>query len=472
MYENQNKTAPVVDKLSNILTNNRILSVLTALALLILMLLCSRSPVIDSSLSGYNIDNNPYDSIGQRIASLFGSKNMIQVLVKPEPESSRNLFNGLKEAEEEIQNAFPGTRVESLSIARRLLDGSADEERPVKEMLTKAREIPVAGYLVSRDTNLLLMVVFPGQAENLDVSRFDSIIGRKFQGIENMHAISQYHIQEAINKAIIRDYLILLPVILIFIIGFLYFSYRSFSAVLFCIINMCFSFVPVVFFLSLFRVSINQVTASGIPIVVILSLSASVHLITGFIHLTPERDLNARIFETLKHYLVPSFLSSFTTAIAFGSFFLSDSHYIRQFGTVTCCSILFVFVLTYLVAPYTLRFVHSRKNNYQRFKFTVVLEKWLLNRKRVISLTLLLISVVSLFFISGITFRTNLETYIPRDTDAYSNSRLMRNAFHSLAEIDVLIEAGGNVHSDSLKNLRGRLISAVTDSRQKNCSLS
>ena len=455
--------APVGDKLSNILTNNRKLSVLSSLVLLILMLLFSKSPVIDTSLSGYNIDNNPYDSIGQRMMSLFGSKNMIQVLVKPEPESSRNLFSGLNNVEEEIQDAFPGIRVESLTSARRLLNGRGDEDRPVKEMLTEALEIPVAGNLVSRDTNLLLMVAFTDQAENLEISRFDSIIGREFQGIESMHAISQYHIQEDIEKAIIRDYLIILPVVLFFITGFLYFSYRSPSAVLFCIINLCFSFVPVVFFLSLFSVSINQVTASALPIVAILSISASVHLITGFIHRTPESDLNVRVFETLSHYLVPTFLSSLTTAIAFGSFFLSDSNYIRQFGMVTACSILVVFLLIYLTAPFSIRFVDSRKNKFPKLKLTTALERWLLNRRREISFTLLLVSVISLFFVSGITFRTNLETYIPRNSDAYSNTRLMRESFHSLAEIDILIEKGSNVVSDSLKDFRGRLISAVTD---------
>jgi hypothetical protein len=107
----------VIDKLSNTLTKNRKLSVLSALVLLIIMIILSKAPVIDSRLSGYNIDNNPYDSTGQRMASLFGSRNIIQVIVKPEPGSTRTLFIGLNEAKEEIESAFPGTRVESLAGA-------------------------------------------------------------------------------------------------------------------------------------------------------------------------------------------------------------------------------------------------------------------------------------------------------------------------------------------------------------------
>ena len=111
-------------------------------------------------------------------------------------------------------------------------------------MLTEALRIPVAGNLVSRDTNSLLLVVFTGQAEDPDLGRFDSIMRLQFPGIESMHPISQFHIQEEIEKAIIRDYLLILPLIILLIIGFLFLTYRSTAAVLFCIFNLCLSIVP------------------------------------------------------------------------------------------------------------------------------------------------------------------------------------------------------------------------------------
>lgn len=453
----------VIDKLSYILTNHSKVSVVLALAILIIMFLFSKAPHIDSRLSGYNIDNNPYDSIGQRMASLFGSGNMIQVLVKPEPASARNLFTGLGEAEKMIESTFTGARVESLTGAERLLRGKIDEDRPVREMLTDALQIPVADNMVGRDTNSLLLVVFTDQAENMNLGRFDSITGLQFTGIESMHPISQYHIQEEIERAIIRDYLIILPLILLFIIGFLLLSYRSPSAVIFCMINLCFSFIPVLFFLTLFGVSINQVTSSAIPIVFILSLSASVHLVTGYIHRSRERDRNARVFGTLSHYMMPSFLSSLTTAIAFGSFFLSDSNYIRQFGWVTACSLIVVFILTYLVAPFTLSFIRSRETQLLKFRLTDTIGEWLFAGRKEIAITMLLVAGVSFFLVPFINFRTNLETYIPRKTSAYVNTRLMQEAFHSLAEIDILVEPGANISTDSTTSLRSRIVPAVAD---------
>lgn len=423
----------------NLVSNRKIYAASAAVVLLVIALL-SGTPEIDSSLAGYNVDNNPYDTAGKRMTALFGSKNMVQVLVKPEATTIKVLFRGLDEVEDEIRKAFPGTRVESLNSAAVLLYRKLKADSPVTEMLSASLNIPLAREMVSRDTNSLMLVAFVERIETFNPDLFDSIIGKKYDGIESMLAVSQFHIQEAIEKSIIRDYIVLLPIILLFIVLFIFLSYRSVHAVLFCLVNIGFSSIPVVFFLTILNVSINQVTASALPVVVILSLSASVHLITGFVHRYPEKDLRTRLFHTIRHYMMPCFLSSLTTAIAFGSFYLSDSQYIRQFGTVTAFSLMVVFLLTFMIAPFALPFVHTRDRKVLKFWLITRIENLLFENNRLISLILIGITICSVFFIPRIEFRTDLETYIPRNSTVFQSNREINNAFHSLAEIDMLIE--------------------------------
>jgi predicted RND superfamily exporter protein len=125
--------------------------------------------------------------------------------------------------------------------------------------------------------------------------------------------------------------------------------------------------------------------------------------------------------------------------------------------------VLVVFILTYLVAPLTLRLIDGRKAPLLKFRFTDTIREKLFSGRKEIALTLLLIAGVSLFFIPGIKFRTNLETYIPRHTAAYENTLLMQEAFHSLAEIDILVEPGRDVIADSSGNLSGLLIPAIAE---------
>ena len=453
----------MIERLVHNLVNFRRLYAASAVVILIVMAALSDTPVIDSSLAGYNIDNNPYDSAGRKMNSLFGSKNMIQVLVKPEPTTVRTLFSGLDEVEDEIREAFPGTRVESLNSAAVLLYRKIKADSQVSEMLSASLNIPLVRDMVSRDTNSLMLVAFIDRIETFDPERLDSIIGKHYDGIESMSAVSQFHIQAAIEKSIIRDYIVLLPIILLFIVLFIYFAYRSIQAVLFCLMNIGFSFIPVLFFLTLSEVSINQVTASALPVVVILSLSASVHLITGFLHRHSETDLQTRLYQTIRHYLIPCFLSSLTTAIAFGSFYLSDSHYIRQFGTVTAFSLIAVFFFTFMMAPFTLPFIQGRES--KEFKFTLItrIENLLISNNRLISFILIGVTICSVFFISGVEFRTDLETYIPRNSKVFNSNKRINDAFHSLAEIDLLIELDDTAASYPENTIRQELRTVVCD---------
>lgn len=435
---------------------------MTAICFLLTMAFNSVMPVIESNLEGYNIDDNPFDSTGLRISELFASKYMVQVIVKPCQTNVGELFGGIDDVGNKIMNVFPGSRVESINKAAGLLYRKTGMGSPVKDMLIAALDIPLAGNLVSSDTASFLMVVFVDNVVDFDPDIFDLVIGQKYRGIESMAAISQFHLQSEIKNAIIRDYQLLLPVILLVICAFVFYSYRSISAVVFCLINIGISFVSVIFFLTIFDVYINLITATALPIVVILSLSGSIHLLTGYFSISDIPDTITRIHKTLNKYLVPSLLSSLTTAIAFGSFMLSDSHYVRQFGLVTACSVITVFFLTYTISPLTLRYALSSNRKVSQGNFTRKLESVILKHKKFISIGFLSVFLISIFFVSHVTFRTNLETYTPRNTSAYNNTIKIREAFHSLAEIDMLIEINHN-QSDSAGLIpgRGELLSIV-----------
>ena len=79
-----------------------------------------------------------------------------------------------------------------------------------------------------------------------------------------------------------------------------------------------------------------------IPIALILALSDSIHLLTGYFNakLKPENEnLNEEVIisNVFEKYIVPSFITSLTTSVAFSSFLFSDVVNIRSFGLVSSC---------------------------------------------------------------------------------------------------------------------------------------
>ena len=401
----------------------------------------SRVPVIDNTLSGYNLDNNPYQAMGERMMELFGSGNMVSVLVRPGTDQAQTLFSGLGKVEEEIMSAFPGTRVESLHKAERLLMLECGESATVREVLRAASAMPVLGSLVGKDTASLLMMVFPGKGENFNPSHFDTLLGGEFSGIHSMGSISQYHIQMEMGKGIARDFRILLPMIIFLVVAYLFYSYGSIRAVFYCLLHMGISLLTVTFFYSVTGININQITSTVLPVVIILSLSASVHLLTGYVHQPGSSPPTERIRESMRLYMVPSFLTVLTTVIAFASFVFSDSGTIRAFGLITAASVLTVFVLTYLVAPLFLRIAGLRSGEGIDHTFSIRFEKAVIRHNKTISILLIAVLGIAFFLIPKIVFKTNLETFLPRNTPVYHINKEIRENFHSLAEIDLLIEA-------------------------------
>jgi hypothetical protein len=421
-----------------------------ALAMVVAMSLLyfTEAPVVDNKLSGYNVNNNPYELTGMRIAELFASKEMAHIRIVPEIEPAPTLFQSLQNLENELIELFPGIRLESLHKASLLTNRFSSSEHTIKEMFVYAAGLPVMRNLISTDTSSFLAIAYLDGVTGFDPDLFDELISVERAGMRSVAAISIPHIQRQTEKSMIRDYLIILPAIFLFVIAYLIYSYRSKGAVLFAGVNVAFSAICVFFFYSALNVKINQITATAIAVVIILSLSWSVHLLTAFVHYIHVKDKNERIHETLTYYFVPILLTALTTSIAFGSFLLSESLYMRQFGLVSACSLLAVFVFSIITTPVLLGFVKTHPKQSTFNPGIIMVKSVILNHKKTISMVLFSVLLISVFLISKITFRTNLETFIPRGTAIYQNNKEIRNSFFSMAEMDLLIEMNHELAGD------------------------
>jgi uncharacterized protein len=434
-----------------------------AVVLLALMFVYARVPVIETRIDDLDIEDNPYKHSGVRMAELFGSKNIVQVVVNPSGNEMSEFADALDSLKNKMESAFPGMRVETINRALPIIYRYVGQNPTVKQALTAALEIPVARNLVSRDTTSVLTIAFADGVEDLDVRLFDSIISIPLKGISNMAPLSTAHIEYQTEKSIIDDYKIMTPLFILFFVVILYLSYHSMSAVFFCMVNLLLSFIPVMFFFTLIDANINQVTMPAIPVVAILSLSASVHLLTGFSFRNDTGNRLERIVRSIEHYRIPTFLSTLTTSVSFCSFYLSDSLYIRQFGLIAGCSIMVVFIVTFLLAPYTLRMVKENRSGKKIPVFTRRVEQFLFIYHKPFSVALLFIAVLSVFFVNRVSFSANIETYIPLRTPVYKSIQELRNGFHSLAALDVLVESSKEPDSLSRGRVRRELVSIVTE---------
>jgi uncharacterized protein len=453
--------------LKNILhtyTRSPRISAVAAIVVLLVMMLMIRTPRMETRIDDLNIEGNPYALSGAKMAETFGSKNIIQVVVQPATQNMQSFFEAMDEVKMDLMSTFPGIRVETLNRALPLIYRQVGREATVQEALKAAQQIPVARTLISSDQSSVLIVAFADRAEQFNPARFDSVVDIPRPSLKVEAVVSQSHIEQEVENALIRDYLMMFPVIAAIYIVFLFFTYKSISAIIFCLLNMGLAFIPILFFITLFGVNINQVTAPSMPVVIILSLSASVHLITGYRTRINNSNLTDPLADTIHHYLVPTFLSVLTTSISFGSFYLSDSLYIRQFGMVAACSLLIVFLITFLLAPITLRLVKFSRHTVTSGGFIQKTEGFLNHFRKPITVALFTVTAISVFYINDITFRTNIENFIPINSRIHKGVEILNNQFHSIASLDIMAERdldradsipAGNIRKDLLDVVAG-----------------
>lgn len=440
-------TGRTITRLAGSLLKYRKALFLGALGFLLAIAFYSRVPPIDTALDSYATDNNPYYAAGKKITGFFGSLDMISIKVFPEEGKADSLFVGLEQLAASMEEAFPGARVVSVHRAAALLLRDTGRDAGVREVLTGALDIPLIAHLVGRDTLSLATLVFLEKDVEYVPAEVDALVKRDYPGIAATAVTSRRHIEAQVYKAILRDYLLLIPLAFLFVTLFLFHTYRSFRAIVYFFFYFATSITVVLFYYSVFRIDINQVTSSAVLVVFVLSVSASVHLLTGFLfHQTGEhagehlQTNNERIHSTLQLYFWPCFLTTLTTSVAFGSFVLSDYEHIRQFGYLVALSLMTVFVLTFMTAPLLLRLANSARDVPSDRVLSGRVNNFIASRRKQLSILLIGILLISVWFIPRIQFRTELETFIPRRSQVFRDYVEIKKSFDPAGEIDLLIE--------------------------------
>jgi len=102
---------------------------------------------------------------------------------------------------------------------------------------------------------------------------------------------------------------------------------------------------------------VNAITALLPPVLMVLSLAVSVHVIQGWLEAAPGPDNVTRIRGVVRHLLFPCFFCAVTTAIGFGSLVTSPMPAVQQFGVFAAFGILLSFAIGITLVPVGLTFL-------------------------------------------------------------------------------------------------------------------
>ena len=117
-------------------------------------------------------------------------------------------------------------------------------------------------------------------------------------------------------------------------------------------------------FLGLAGWKISVVSSNFIALLLILTISLTVHVLVRFNDVSREMNsVDDAIAEACKQMLFPCFFAAFTTAVAFISLIFGDIKPVIEFGKMMAVGMIFAFLLTFTFLPMMMKILINKKAN-------------------------------------------------------------------------------------------------------------
>ncbi len=402
----------------------------------------------DTSVTAIIIEDHPEFNYFREWQQQFGTDHFIIVVFKDEETIFRpHVLKLISDLTSKIENLKYVRRVTSLSNAidirtdkEGLIVDSFYREIPttqaaLKDLSKRALENPIfLKNIISPDgktTSFLIEIEdIAGQElyRKITVDKVKELF--KNAGINPIHLSGNTVLNYSLSDYMQRDLSTFLPLVLILIFIVLYVIFRSLP---FIALSMSVVFVSLVWTMAtlyLERGSMNNFTTIIPPLIIILSIAYSIHLLSEYRKECASSNAKKAISSTVKKVLAPCFLSSITDIVGFASLSISKIPAMKDLGIVSAIGIGFAFIITFSLLPaiLTLYPVYNSRSTPKLLpinKILIRIADFSAHHKIIILFSSIMIIILSLFFATKIKVETNLMEFFKKKSPFYQDTLFM-----------------------------------------------
>jgi predicted RND superfamily exporter protein len=222
------------------------------------------------------------------------------------------------------------------------------------------------GTLLSRDgTTSAIIVSIDAQADALARQLLDekigAIVGQERVGLDVWYTGSP-HLAVEITRLLLNDLYRIAPIVVLVIAAVLALSFRSLSGVLIPLVTVMISTTWTLAVVVSLGYSLNMVTVMVPPLLLVLGLSYSVHVVSDYRMVVMESTSGRNpVIETLSHVALPVVLTGLTTVAGFMSLTISPLGAIREFGIFTVIGASLATLAALIITPSLLSVVQRSR---------------------------------------------------------------------------------------------------------------
>ena len=200
-------------------------------------------------------------------------------------------------------------------------------------------------------------------------------------------------------------------------------------------------------FLGLVDWPVTVVSSNFISLLLIITLSLSIHLIVRFreLHGKDEAaDMFSLVQQTVRSKAMPCFYTSITTMVGFGSLLFSDIRPVIDFGWMMAIGTGVAFILAFTLFPAVLMLLQPGKYSNIRNLTTLItsfLARLIKRHSVTVPLVFVAITLMGIAGISMLTVENRFIDYFKESTEIYRGMELIDRKLGGTTPLDVIIDA-------------------------------
>jgi predicted RND superfamily exporter protein len=200
-------------------------------------------------------------------------------------------------------------------------------------------------------------------------------------------------------------------------------------------------------FLGLVRWPVTVVSSNYVALMLIFSLSLTVHLIQRYRELHnehPDQEQRWLVRETLIDKAAPCFFTAVTTAVGFASLIVSGIRPVIDFGWMMVIGLLVVLLTAFVIFPATLALLSPGTSRHYGDSLEVVTGMFARLTDRRAALTAVvcaLLGIAGLIGVSRLEVENRFIDYFKADTDIYQGLVTIDQRLGGTAPLDIILDA-------------------------------
>jgi predicted RND superfamily exporter protein len=221
----------------------------------------------------------------------------------------------------------------------------------------------------------------------------------------------------------------------------LYLFFGSIWLVILPLINAFLATFITAGFLGYMDWKISVVSSNFIALLLILTISLTVHLLVKINEFKKEFDFRTSIIKGYDQMFAPCFFAALTTAVAFLSLTFGELKPVIEFGKMMAFGISIAFILTFTFLPCAIYLINKSKTKdfLSIHKVTRSLLLFSQNNKTFISFSFLVFFITLCFGISKLQVENRFIDYFDKNTEIYKGMYEIDSKLGGTATLDIII---------------------------------